>query len=1200
MKFKKLFIGMFAFVLAFFGAMLSIFGPKVHAAEGNAQESFSVVTLEGFNENANRSYNFMGAKLDYTSSMGRFFLKPADDPASVTTLVLPAYVNGKTVAYANFDLSGYTNLDTLIMFDSGYFCKDVLKTMHITNLYLANHLEINSALSGLTADNVYYVGTYDNPNYLSGQTVANSLLGLNANHYYYYDWSSIYFDAYAADFQTNYNLTFEKKLASECRYTEESFYITPNYSATYTEAGVTYLRYTGTSGYPSYTQTSDFNSKMIAVDSRIKTLKVNDRIETSLISDMTFDVVIAKDQNCNSLSGINTNTLVVGSNNGYFDAQESIPNIYLTTDCKSYMKISTIRGNGSNIEHIYIPADETEKFSKISDTFSSKVVTYNELPSFDFKFTDTNGEHTYKTRSFLADIDYCMRNLDILAFYGEVVTENDYLEDKFALYDLAISPELQTYTVSFDTKNLVVIEPIKVRVLENLPTPTVAHYTFDGWYTDRAYTTPVVEGTVLESAITLYGKFTHDKYTLRFNTVGVMENPESVTTDYIDELPRLFTETQKVEGWYYDNQFTHKANIGDELTENTVVYAKWVDLSYVVTFDTNELAEVESISVLRLPQLPTPQANGYQFDGWYYDEEFTRVARANDTLINDTTLYAKWTEITHTVTFDARGKAEVASVECGVLRNLPEPTNASFTFGGWFYDQAYTNEAHNGDVINNDTTLYAKWDEITYLITFNTRDICEVAPVRMLTVRNLPQPSVNGYRFDGWYYDQAYTNEVHNGDVLTQNVTLYAKWSVANGGYYIAEPIGIYSSSNIDAKRLIAKCEGGLVFLGEEDVTDQASFSYAYNAALDNTTNYTFTLIASIDGFTLTKALPVKIDNSLGNVGIMIGADGNIYCGFNVQDYNNFDEITRILTNFIKTKMNITNPNVRMPEVSRLLTDVYEGSFNGGSIYALSSGVNLRYSSPTRAVDESDAKVGYSACDKFVITKDFDIYEAVREIAPYILKKDGELVKDYKLEITVGKSTISLKYTVGDKEVRSHSITYQVVESQYSYIAGFSTDYTDSVLLINKTNEDFNINDIYKEALKKGYSYVNNLEVDYELSLKEEGTETFVDNIMRGNGSYYESEMTVYVVDPVKANTKGQEMAVVKDASGEEIKYVAPVVEEKLTDKVNSWMNSLKEKMESNKAVKISMIAVGSIFGILLIYGAFLLIRKFSKWLKRR
>jgi len=103
---------------------------------------------------------------------------------------------------------------------------------------------------------------------------------------------------------------------------------------------------------------------------------------------------------------------------------------------------------------------------------------------------------------------------------------------------------------------------------------------------------------------------------------------------------------------------------------------------------------------------------------------------------------------------------------------------------------------------------------------------------------------------------------------------------------------------------------------------------------------------------------------------------------------------------------------------------------------------------------------------------------------------------------------------------------------------------------------------------------------------------------MRGNGSYYESEMTVYVVDPVKANTKGQEMIVMKDASGEEVVYVAPT--QTITEKVEGWMNALKEKMESNKAVKISMIAVGSIFGILLIYGAFLLIRKFSKWLKRR
>lgn len=1201
MKTKKLFIGLFALIFSIFTCIFGLSAMKVNAAEPNEQESFSVVTLEGFNPSVYRTYNYMGAKLEFNSGMDRFFLKPADDPASVTTLVLPAYVNGKTVAYANFDLAGYTNLDTLIMFDSGYFCRTVLNTMHVTDLYLGCNLGINDGITGLTADNVHYVGTFDNQYYLSGQSVATKLLALNANHYYYYDWSSIYFDDYAEDFETNYNLTFEKKLASECRFTEESFYLTPNYSVSYTEGGITYVRSCGSSGYPSYLETSEFGSKMIEVDDRIRTLKVNSSVNTSLITGMTFDYAIVINQNCNSLTGINANTFIVGSNNGYFDASITADAVYLTDECNSYMKISTIRGTGSNINKFYIPRDQAEKFSKISDTFPTKVELYDTLPTVDFKFTDNTGEHTYKTRTFSANIDYCLRNLDILSFYGEPVTENDYLEDKFDLYDLAVAPELQTYTVTFDTNELVEVESIKVKTLENLPSPTVSNYTFDGWYTDRALTTPVVEGTELEAAITLYGKFIHDKYTLRFNTIGVTENPESVLTDFIEELPRLFTADQKVEGWYYDNQFTQKANIGDELTQNVVVYAKWIDLSYEVIFDTNELVVVPSINVLRLPALPTPVANGYEFNGWYHDVEFTRPARANDTLTNDTVLYAKWTEIIHTVTFDCRGKAEVASIECGVLRDLPAPTNASYIFDGWFYDQAYTNEAHNGDVINNDTTLYAKWDELSYEITFNTRGICTLDNVRMLTIRNLPQPNVNGYRFDGWFYDQAYTNAVQNGDVLTQDITLYAKWSIANGGYYIAEPIGIYSSSNIDAKRLISKCEAGLVFLGDVDVTDQASFSYAYSGSLDNKSNYTFTLIASIDGYTLTKALQVKIDNSLGNVGIMVGVDGNIYCGFNFQDYSNFDEITRILTNFIKTKMNIANPNVQMPSVTRLSTEVYEGSFNGGAIYALSSGVNLRYSSPTKAVDESDAKLGYTACDRFVITEDFDIYEAIREIAPYILKKDGVLVEDYTVEITVSDKSVSLIYKVGENQVKMHGITYSIIESKYSYIAGFNTDYTDSVLLINKTDEDIDFNEIYKEALKKGYSYINNLEPSYDLPLNKEASEVYIDTIMRGNGSYYESNMTVHVVDRDEANAKGQEMITMKDSKGEEVVYV-PVEKtpETIKEKVDGWMNSLKEKMESNKALKVSMIAIGSVFGILLVYGAFLLIRKFSKWLKRR
>ena len=51
-------------------------------------------------------------------------------------------------------------------------------------------------------------------------------------------------------------------------------------------------------------------------------------------------------------------------------------------------------------------------------------------------------------------------------------------------------------------------------------------------------------------------------------------------------------------------------------------------------------------------------------------------------------------------------------------------------------------------------------------------------------------------------------------------------------------------------------------------------------------------------------------------------------------------------------------------------------------------------------------------------------------------------------------------------------------------------------------------------------------------------------------------------------------------------------------DGMNDWFNDFKTKFEENKAVKTASIIIGTITGVLLIYGVYLLIRKFIKWLK--
>ena len=66
---------------------------------------------------------------------------------------------------------------------------------------------------------------------------------------------------------------------------------------------------------------------------------------------------------------------------------------------------------------------------------------------------------------------------------------------------------------------------------------------------------------------------------------------------------------------------------------------------------------------------------------------------------------------TPTVSFEAEGVEEgrLPTIVGSVLTSLPTPYRDGYIFQGWFYDQAYTRPAAEGDTVSADTTLYAKW-----------------------------------------------------------------------------------------------------------------------------------------------------------------------------------------------------------------------------------------------------------------------------------------------------------------------------------------------------------------------------------------------------------------------------------------------------------------------------------------------------------
>ena len=63
-------------------------------------------------------------------------------------------------------------------------------------------------------------------------------------------------------------------------------------------------------------------------------------------------------------------------------------------------------------------------------------------------------------------------------------------------------------------------------------------------------------------------------------------------------------------------------------------------LSYVSFY--GNVPTAHSVDTIASADIPTLSYTGYDFDGWYYDTQYSSQAGVGDTLLSDTVLYAKW------------------------------------------------------------------------------------------------------------------------------------------------------------------------------------------------------------------------------------------------------------------------------------------------------------------------------------------------------------------------------------------------------------------------------------------------------------------------------------------------------------------------------------------------------------------------------
>ncbi|MBR6072475.1 MAG: InlB B-repeat-containing protein, partial [Acholeplasmatales bacterium] len=230
-----------------------------------------------------------------------------------------------------------------------------------------------------------------------------------------------------------------------------------------------------------------------------------------------------------------------------------------------------------------------------------------------------------------------------------------------------------------------------------------------------------------------------------------------------------------------------------------------------VTFNSNGGTQVVAQSInkggkVTKPTNPTKasvtegnKTTTYTFGGWYTDTGLTKAFDFNTVVNANTTLYAKWNAtITEelTVTFNTMGGSSIQQQKVikgnKVARPTTDPTKnatAQFTysFAGWYKDQAYTTVFDfANEVINANTTIYAKWTEITnkYDVTWKNGDTVlkteKVAygktPVYSGSTPTKAADVQYSYTFIGW------TPEV---DAVTKAITYTATFKETTNKYKV-------------------------------------------------------------------------------------------------------------------------------------------------------------------------------------------------------------------------------------------------------------------------------------------------------------------------------------------------------------------------------------------------------------------------------
>ncbi len=325
--------------------------------------------------------------------------------------------------------------------------------------------------------------------------------------------------------------------------------------------------------------------------------------------------------------------------------------------------------------------------------------------------------------------------------------------------------------------------------------PIKNNYVFDGWYTEEngeERLTGINSGTTGDKKF--YARWIYIS-TISFesnggNEVDSITNPAGTT---ISTPVAPVRDHYIFNGWFKDKELTQNFAFNYMPETDITLYAKWspwsYNISYVLNDGVNDAMNPSNYTIeSNLSILPATKT-GFTFDGWFSDPSFTSpvIQSINPGTFGDLVLYAKFTVNQYTLTFDTKGGSEIdaLTLDFGSELTAPEPpTKTGYTFAGWYSDENYSEKFIFDIVEAQDITIYAKWNIITYKITYHLDGGTSQANPKTYTIESdkiiFNNAEKKGYIFRGWFTTSDFSSEpvIEISTGSSGDLNLYAKWEL--------------------------------------------------------------------------------------------------------------------------------------------------------------------------------------------------------------------------------------------------------------------------------------------------------------------------------------------------------------------------------------------------------------------------------------